>query len=434
MGPISEVLFILVLILLNGLLAMAEIAIVSARKVRLFQPAEEGNERARVALDLANDPTSFLSTVQIGITLIGILAGAFGGATISKELAAWLKTFPLLAAYSNILSILFVVIPITFFSLILGELAPKRVALNNPERVAMALAPPMRLLSRVFAPLVSALSASTNFLLRILGVQSVNMPLVTEDEIRVVIEQGGQAGILEEAEQDMLAGVLRLGDRRVGTLMTPRTEIVWLDLEDPSEENLRRLIESEHSRLPVAKGDLDHIRGDVVVKDLLAQVIQGKPLDLISNLEPPRFIPEGMPALKVMEVFKESGRHLLMVIDEFGGLQGLVTLNDLLGSIVGDVSAPWDNIEPEVMRREDGTYLVDGMLPVDEFIEFLRLRNLPNLDKGIYQTLGGFIMDYLGQVPKTGDHFEWGGYRFEVMDMDGMRVDKVLISPISERQ
>ena len=426
-GVAIEVIFVFVLILANGMFAMAEIAIVAARKPRLQQRAEEGDQKALTALGLANDPANFLSTVQIGITLVGVLAGAFGGATIAEQISIWLDQSPALAPYSEVIGVAVVVILITYFTLILGELVPKRLALNNPERIATSLAAPMRTLARIASPLVGLLRLSSDLVLRLVGVKPSNEPPVTEEEIKVMIEQGTQAGVFDAAEQDMVEAVFRLGDRRVGNLMTPRTEVIWLDLGDTSEENRKVILDSNHSIFPVAKGSLDQVIGLVQAKDLLAACLAGKDLVLEEVLSQPIYVPETMPALNVLEMLRESRVHTALVIDEYGGFQGLVTLFDILESIVGDIPDAGGPVEPEVIQRDDGSWLVDGMLPVDEFKEIFRLSSLPSEGRGYYQTVGGFVMAHLGRVPEAGDNFEWSGLRFEVMDMDGFRVDKVLI-------
>jgi putative hemolysin len=423
---------ILLLVVLNGLLALAEFALVSARKARLQQLADQGDENAATALDMARQPGEFLSTVQIGITLVGVLAGAFGGATISQALAERLSQVAFLAPVSDGLALGLVVLTITLLSLVLGELTPKRLALSNPERYTLALARPMRMLSRVMRPVVRLLNGLTELVLRLLRVSSAVDASVTEDEIRVLIDQATEAGIFQEAEQDMLSGVLRLGDRRVGNLITPRTEIEWLDLEDPSQENLQKVLRSGHSRFPVGCGSLDDIRGVAQARTILAARldvahISGE-VDLKALLQPPVFVPENMPALRALELFRSTRSSLLLVIDEFGGLQGLVTPTDLLESVVGELPLPGQISDQEVVQREDGSLLIDGMYPIDEFLDLLDIDSLPEYDKGLYQSLGGFVMNYLGRIPAPGDHFEWKDFRFEVVDMDGLRVDKILVA------
>jgi putative hemolysin len=427
-----EILVILLLVLLNGLLALAEFALVSVRRARLQQLADQGNEDARLALEMSREPGEFLSTIQIGITLVGVLAGAFGGATISRWLAERFREIAFLAPVSNGLALGSVVVAITLLSLVLGELVPKRLALNRPERYAMAFAHPMRALSRGVRPVVHLLNGLTELVLRLLRVPPTVDASVTEEEIRVLIDQATQAGIFEEAEQDMLSGVLRLGDRRVGNLITPRTEIEWLDLEDPPQVNLRKVIESRHSRFPVACGGLDDIRGVAQARTVLAASLEsmrtGGEFDLQGLLLPPVFVPENKPALEALEIFRSTQTPLLLVIDEFGGLQGLVTITDVVESVVGDLPLLGEMADQEVTLREDGSLLIDGLYPVDEFLELVDLPTLPGYERGLFQSVGGFVMNYLGRIPAPGDHFEWKGFRFEVVDMDGMRIDKILVS------
>jgi putative hemolysin len=426
-----EILMIVLLVLLNGLLALAEFALVSARKTRLQQLADQGDANAATALEIARQPGEFLSTVQIGITLVGVLAGAYGGATISRWLAERLSRVPFLAPVSQGLALGLVVLTITLLSLVLGELTPKRLALSRPERYALALARPMRSLSVLMRPFVRFLNGVTELVLRLLRVPPSVDASVTEDEIRILIDQATEAGIFQEAEQDMLAGVLRLGDRRVGNLITPRTEIEWLDLEDPFQESLRKVVESAHSRFPVACGSLDDIRGVAQARTLLAAKLDeaqtGGQVDLNGLLLPPVFVPENMPALRALELFRSTHAPLLLVIDEFGGFQGLVTTTDILESVVGDLPLSGKLADQEVVQREDGSLLIDGMYPVDEFLELVDLDTLPDYDRGLFQSLGGFVMNRLGRIPAPGDHFEWKDFRFEVVDMDGLRVDKVLV-------
>jgi putative hemolysin len=427
-----EGLVVVLLIFVNGIFALSEIAVVSARKTRLRQWADEGNVRARAALELANNPNQFLATVQIGITLVGILAGAFGGATIANELSVILNDISWLAPYSHPLSLALVVVVIAYLSLIVGELVPKRLALNNPERLAMAIAAPMQVLSRVAYPAVHLLGLSTELLLRALGMRPSTEPLVTEEEIRALIEQGTQAGMFEEAEQEMVERVFRLGDRRVSAVMTPRTEIVWLDREASGLEIRRTITESAHSRFLVADGSLDNVLGVVHAKDLLAHILGEQVVNLEATLQQPLYVPESMRALKVLELFKQSGTHIALVIDEYGGIQGLVTPNDILEAIVGDLPEAGEQVEPLAVQREDGSWLLDGMLPVDEFKDLFDLGELPGEDQGIYQTLAGFVVMQLGRIPAATDYFVWEGLKIEVVDMDGNRVDKVLVTPTGD--
>ena len=422
-----QIIFIILLTVANGIFSMSEIAIVSARKTRLQQWINEGNAKARVALDLANSPNNLLSTVQIGITLIGILAGVLGGATLTEELSARLGTIPLLAPYKEAIALGIVVLGITYLTLVIGELTPKRLALHNAERIACTVAAPMRMLSRIASPAVHLLSISTDAVLRILGIRPVAEPPVTEEEINILIEQGMKAGTFEEAERDMVEHVFRLGDLRVGALMTPRTEIVWLDIDDSPEEIRLKIADSGRSRFPVGQGSLDNILGIVQVKDMLGRNMAGKPIDLKTSLRRPLFVPESTHALKVLELFKQSGIHISLVVDEYGSIQGLVTLNDILEEIVGDIPSVGELEEPLAVQREDGSWLLDGMLPVNDFKEIFGIKELPG--EGIYQTVGGFVLMQVGRIPAVGNHFEWGGLRVEVVDMDKNRIDKVLVMP-----
>ena len=431
MNVTFEILFILLLIIGNGIFAMSEIAVVSARKARLQQWASEGNAKARAALELANAPSRFLATVQIGITLVGILAGAFGGATIAEELAARLSLslIPLLAPYSEVIGLGIVVLAIAYLSLVIGELVPKRLALNHPEAIASAVAAPMRALSVIASPAVRLLSASTEAVLRVLGVRPSTEPPVTEEELKVLIEQGTEAGVFEVAEQDMVEGVFRLSSRRIGALMTPRQKIVWLDLDGSPDEIQHKIGGSTHSRFVVVHGSLDNVLGVVHTKDLLARSLTGQPLDLKGSLQQPLFVPSTMSALCLLELFKKSGTHVALVIDEHGGLKGLVTTHDVLEAIVGDIARAG---APQAFQRGDGSWLIDGLLPMDEFRELVGIRQLPEEEKDAYHTLGGFVMAHLGRIPALGDRFDWNGMRFEIMDMDGLRVDKVLVVPVNE--
>ncbi|MCF4969572.1 hemolysin family protein [Nostoc sp. CMAA1605] len=424
-----EILIILVLIIANGVFSMSEMAIVSARKVRLQQMANQGDAKARAALKLAESPNNFLSTVQVGISLIGILTGAFGGATIAESLASYVKLVPVLAAYSQPISFGIVVLIITYLSLIIGELVPKRLALSNPERIASTVAIPMRALAALASPAVHLLSASTEMVLRLLGITASEEPLVTEEEIKILIEQGTEAGTFEEAEQDMVERVFRLGDRPVNSFMTPRPDIVWLDLDDSAEENREKITENAYSRYPICQGGLDNVLGIIPVTDILARSFRGEPLDLTVGLRQPVFVPESTRGLKVLELFKQTATHMALVVDEYGVIQGLLTLNDIMSEIVGDVPASPEEDEPQAVQREDGSWLLDGMLAVEEFFELFDLEELEFEERGSYQTLGGFVITHLGRIPNAADHFEWEGMRIEVMDMDGNRVDKVLVVP-----
>jgi putative hemolysin len=429
MSPTVEILIIFLLILANSLFVMSELAIVSARKVRLQQLAERGDQKARVAFELASSPNQFLATVQIGITLLGILSGAFAESTIVRRLEPILIQMPWLASYADAIATVIAVLIITYLTLILGELVPKRIALNRPEPIASIVAIPMKCLATLTSPLVYLLSISTDTVVRALGIRPSTEPQVTEEEIRVLIEQGTEEGTFEEAEQDMVERVFRFGDRPVSSFMTPRPEIVWLDLEDSVEENRQKVIESPYSRYPVCQGGLDNVLGVIPVTDLLARSLTGEPLDLTVGLRTPVFVPESTRGLKVLELFKQTVTHMALVVDEYGVIQGLVTLNDVMIEIVGDVPSAEELENPQAVQREDGSWLLDGMLSVEEFFELFDLEEYLREHQGNYQTLGGFVITHLGRIPSAADHFEWQGMRFEVMDMDGNRVDKVLVVP-----
>jgi putative hemolysin len=429
-----DILFIILLLIANGVFAMSEIALVSSRKTRLQRRAEK-DPGARVALELANAPDRFLSTVQIGITLIGILAGAFGGATISDRLAERLNRIPALAPYSRAASIVLVVMTITYLSLVVGELVPKRLALNSPERIASRIARPMRFLSRLTAPAVHALSASSSFLLRLLGARPEEEPPITEEEVKILIDVGTEAGVFEAAEHELVDNIFSLADQKIPQLMTPRLDVVWLDVESPPEEIRRRIINSPYSRMPVCQGTLDNVLGVVKASDLLARVLAGESLDLRAAMRPTLFVPETRTALQLLELFKQSATHLAMVVDEHGALEGLVTMNDVLEAIVGEMPGPPGSGESLATQREDGSWLIDGGMPISDFKEMFSIEKLPREEEGGYHTLAGFIMSQMGRLPSSSDYFVWNNLRVEVVDMDRRRIDKVLVNYIeTERQ
>ena len=423
----TELLFIAFLIAMNNLLAMTEAALLAVRKARLQQRVNEGDKKAGIVLKLVENPNQFLSVIQIGITLIDVLTGALTGTTVAVMLERLLKNIPVLAPYSEKIGLVLGVLIITYFSIILGELVPKRLAIQNPEEVASRFAQPMLLLTKLLGSVVRFLSFSTNMVLRLIGIRPSTEPPVTEEEIHVLLDQGTQAGIFEEAEQDMVAGVFRLNDRRVYSLMTPRTEILWLDVRDTADEILKKLAEGPYSRFPVCQGSLDNVLGIVKARELLKRSLAGDPIHLKECLSPALFIPETTFASRALEVFKESNKELVLVIDEFGGVTGLLTINDVLEEIVGDIETG----EPQVTQRQDGSWLLDGMLDIDEFKELFHLGALPNEDD--YETLAGFVLASLGKIPHAADQFEWEGLRFEVVDMDARRVDKVLVTTLPAR-
>jgi putative hemolysin len=424
-----QILIIFLLLILNGVFAMSEIALISAKKVKLQKKADGGDRNAKAALELAASPNRLLSTVQIGISLVGVFSGALGGATLADEMAVLLSYIAFLEPYSQVLGFIIVSLLITYFSLVIGELVPKRLALNSPERMARLIARPMRFLSRMTAPVVRFLSASTNLVLKLMGVKPRPGDAVTEEEILVYLEEGTQRGIFEEAEQDIVESVFRMGDRRADAIMTPHTELIWIDLEKPYEVVRQMIIDSPYARVPVASERLDNILGVLQVKDFLIASLEDEPVDIKALLEPALYVPESMPAFKVLDLLKQHSATNALVIDEYGGTLGMITLIDLLESIVGDIPSPIEP-EPEIIQREDGSWLMDGLLQIDELLEELEIDGLPGQDVGGYQTLGGFIMNWLGEIPESGQFFEIKGFRFEVVDMDGRRVDKVLVEPV----
>jgi putative hemolysin len=428
-----QVLIIFGFAILNGILAMSEIAVVSARRARLRQAAETGSERARAALELATDPTQFLATIQIGITLIGIVAGAFGEATLARVIASTLSAVPALMPYAHAISITVVVLGVTYISLVVGELVPKRLALNNPERVAAFVAGPMQTFSAIARPVVWLLSVSTDAVVRLLGITPSGEPDVTSEEIETLVEHGTELGVFEKSERDMIESVLRLDEWRVDAFMTPRTQIMWIDVEDPEEEIRATLLDAKHSRFPVMEGNPDNAIGMLYTKDLVVRHLKGEPLDIQASLRPVLFVPESMSTLRVLEIFKQEGKHIALVTDEYGSVEGMVTDMDILEAIVGEIPAEGEPEEPKAQLREDGTWLVDGLLHVNRLWEVLDLEaEMEDVYRG-YQTVSGFVMTELDGIPNEGEHFEFHGQQFEIMDMDGHRVDKVLVTPRQQR-
>jgi putative hemolysin len=422
----AELSILFLLILLNGVFAMAEIALVSARKTRLEALAARGKHSAKTALQLARTPNRFLATVQIGITLVGILAGAFGGATLAEAIAGSVRQIPLLAPYSQAIGLLLVVIGITYMTLIFGELAPKRLALNNPEKIALRVAPAMQLLSRLAAPLSHLLNVSTDVILRLVGGYKTSDPPVTEEDIKALVRQGTQAGVVAEIEQQMVSGVFRLGDRRADGLSTPRTDIVWLDLEKPLAELSQAVLSSPHSVFPVARGNLDKIIGIIWAKDLLVRLMESPAEPLLEGeLKQPLYVPGSTPALQLLQTLRQGNHPMALVIDEFGGLSGLITPQNILDAIYGDM------FQAEVGLEASGNiegWLLTGLTPVDQLAEILPTHDLSMLADRRYNTLGGLIATHLGRIPSPGESVTLYGWSFEVLEMDRRRVDKVRIT------
>ncbi|HEX6978826.1 MAG TPA: hemolysin family protein [Alphaproteobacteria bacterium] len=422
-----EILIVLTLIVLNGFFAMSELAVVSARKSRLKALVAGGSSRARAALQLAEQPGTFLPTVQIGITLIGVLAGAFSGATIAEKLSDWLDRFASFRPMSDGLAIALVVAAITYLSLIIGELVPKQLALRNPEAIATRVARPLRLIARATSPAVWLLRVSSDVVLRLLGVRGEATTAVTEEEIRTLIAEGTQAGVFEESEREIVERALRLDDRSVQTVMTPRHDVVWLDVADTAEEVARKIRESGRSRFPLCNGTPDDVVGIVQVRDLLPLCLAGAPFDLHAVVRPAPVLHEHATALEALELIRRSPVHMGIVVDEYGTLQGVATIIDIIEAMVGTIRESDRPEEPEATRRDDGSWLVDGLMPIPEVKQVIGMAGIPE-NEG-FHTLAGFIMWELGRLPKVGDAFDWNGWRVEVADMDGRRIDKVSLRP-----
>lgn len=428
-----EILVLALLILLNGAFAMSEIALVAARRGRLARLAEDGDGAAAVAIELGAEPTKFLSTVQIGITSIGILNGIVGESALAAPFALWLQGIGLEQQTSEIGATALVVVVITYFSIVAGELVPKRIAQLNPERIARLVARPMRALALITRPFVHLLSLSTRFVLRLAGHQDLGAAMVTEEEIHALLDEGSQAGVIEKAEHQMVRNVFRLDERQVGSLMVPRADILWLDADLPLAENLKRIADSDHSRFPVCRGGLGDILGIISAKQIVRQSLRGEPLDIEHELAPPTYVPESLSGMELLDHFRVSRTQMAFVVDEYGEIQGLVTLQDVLEAVTGEFE-PWDQDEAWAVQREDGSWLLDGMIPIPELKDRLGLKTVPEEDKSTYHTLSGLMMWLLGRVPHTGDIGVWERWRLEVVDLDGRRIDKVLATYIPESE
>lgn len=423
---------LLLLILGNGFLAMSELAVMSSNKTRLQRRAEEDNSNAAAALELARNPHRFLATIQIGITLVGVLSGAFGGVSLAGSLAQRLSSVPYIGAYSHSIAMALVVGVITYLSL-LAELIPKRVAVYAPEGIASAIAKPMAKLCTLASPVIHVLNVSTDYALRLLRFGQIKQAPVSEEEIRILMDQATAAGVFEEAEHDMVERVFRLGDRHVGAMMTPRKEVVWLEMNESPEKTRKKIARYPYSRFPVGQ-KAGNIQGVVHVRDLAVRCLAGKPFDLRASMHKPIFVHEGVNALKVLETFRQSGLQLAVVVDEYGTIEGILTLTDILEAVVGDIASAELPEEPRIVPREENTWLVEGMIPVDELTAYLHIQKLPGKHAGLFRTLGGFVMTHLRRVPAVGDFFECCGYRFEVVEMQGRRVGKVLVKKIAAEQ
>ncbi|MBI1317402.1 MAG: DUF21 domain-containing protein [Candidatus Hydrogenedens sp.] len=423
-----ELSVLVLLILFNGLLAMAELSLVSARRARLEQRAAQGQRGARTALRLLEDPTRLLSAIQVGITMVGIITGVVGGASVAEEIARIAARVPALAPYSNAIGIGIVVLLITYFSIVFGELLPKRLALTRPDAFASALAGPLWVLSRAASPVVFLLTWSTNTLLRLTGMSLPDQPLLVDEEIRAILNEGAKSGEVAAVEKKMVESVLRLADIRVGAILTPRTELEWVDLDHPGSEALAIVQQTGHTIYPAARGELDEIAGFLRARDVLVSLLGANPSPLAKLVRTAPFVPESTTALRALELLKEHHKPAIFVVDEYGGLVGMVTMSDIMRAIVGEVPDAPEDDEPAIRQRDDGSLLVDGFVSLSDFLHNGYLEVDATLVESAYHTMGGFAMEQLGRVPAAGDAFDWQGLHFEVLDTDGRRVDKILVS------
>lgn len=423
-----EILILVSLIVLNGVFAMSEIALVTVRKARLKKLASEGDNAATTALELGDDPTDFMSTIQIGITSISLLNGIVGEAVLAAPLAVWLRSLGVAAPTASVGATALVVVAITYVSIVIGELVPKRLGQIAPEPIARLVARPMRLLALATRPFVALLSFSTRFVLRLMGVNQSAGPGVTQEEIHDMLEEGSEAGVIEQHEHEMLRNVFRLDARQLGSLMVPRADVVFIDVNLSQEDNLRRLIESEHTRFPVCDGGLDKILGVIHAKQALAAVAQGRAPDYHASAHPALHVPETLTGMELIDRFRGNQAQMVFVVDEYGEVKGIVTLHDLLEAVTGEFT-PRNEESAWAVRRDDGSWLLDGTIPIPEMKDRLDLKVVPEEEKARYHTLGGMMMLLLGKVPAAGDHAEWEGWRLEVVDMDDRRIDKVMAFP-----
>jgi putative hemolysin len=425
---LTDIFIVSLLLLLNGVFAMSEMAVVSARKAWLKGLAEEtGHRGAKSALALLDDPSTFLSFVQIGMTLISVFAGAFSGATLSQPFGEALDKLPWLKGHGQSLSFAATVGCVTYFNLVIGELVPKRIALAYAEGIAIRVAPVVRLFVRLIAPIVWFLKISTDAVLSFFKIDEHQQTPVTEDEVKDLIAEGAESGLFKPAEKKMLDSVLRLSDRTVRGIMTPRMDMVWLDVDDPAEENAKIVQASGYSRFPIARGDLDEVLGIVYAKDILNQTMEGQAFDPVKIMKPPLRVPDTAPVTRLLEQFRQSRQHLAVVVDEYGSVEGIVSLRDILEAIAGELPELGQDSDDKPVKRQDGSWLLDGMMSVDEVELLLDLRNMR--DGADFHTLAGFVIEHLGHMPSTGECFMWNDVKFEVVDMDARRVDRVLVDP-----
>ena len=432
-GTTLKIIIILVLIIFTGYLSMAELAVVSIRRAKMQKYLEDGNQNAQIVFDLLEDPNEFLSTVQIGISLIGVLTGAFGGVTLAKPLAQYISFIP----YAEPVSVAIVVIVTTYLTLVIGEIVPKVIALNDPERVSLKVAKSMVVLSKISKPVSFVLAKSSSFLLWLMRIENRTDDTVTEEEIKLMIEEGREDGTIEQEEEAIIKRVFKLDDQKVESIMTPRNEIIWIDLEDDRELNKVKIIESKRSIFPIASGELDDFIGVVQAKDILSAMFSGDEFDVHKIVKEPLVVSEHLETLELLKEFKENQGyvHMCLVVDEFGSVEGLITLNDLLEGIVGDIPGIDEEDEPKAIERDDGTWLIDGRYPIDRFKELFDFKdNLPDEEEDGYTTLAGFILSISGTIPDEEDKYECDRFIFEIVDIDGHQIDKVLVTDLGPQE
>ncbi len=428
---ILEIIIIIVLIILTGYLSMAELAVVSVRKGKMQKYLDEGNERAQIVLDLLEDPNEFLSTVQIGISLIGVLTGAFGGVTLSEPLSKLISFVP----YNEQISIIIVVIITTYLTLVVGEIVPKVIALNNPEKVSLKVAKSMVILSKISKPVSYVLAKSSKFLLWILRIEHKNENIVTEEEIELMIKEGREDGTIEQEEEDIIKRVFKLDDQKVESIMTPRNEIIWIDLEDEKDINKVKIMESKRSIFPIAYGELDDFMGVVQAKDILSLMFSDDDFDIKAIIKEPYIVSEKLETLELLKKFKENQGyvHMTLVVDEFGSVEGLITLNDLLEGIVGDIPGIDEDEEPKATKRNDGTWLIDGRFGIENFKKLFDMdESFPDEEEDGFTTIAGFILSISGTLPDVNDKYRWERFCFEIVDLDGHQIDKILVTDLGE--
>ncbi|MBE6495996.1 MAG: HlyC/CorC family transporter [Methanobrevibacter thaueri] len=432
-GTTLKIIIIIILIIITGYLSMAELAVVSIRKAKMQKYLEEGDKRAQIVMDLLEDPNEFLSTVQIGISLIGVLSGAFGGVTLAEPLAKYISFIP----YAEPVSVAVVVIVTTYLTLVVGEIVPKVIALNDPERISLKVAKSMVILSKISLPVSFILAKSSSFLLWLMRIENRNDDIVTEEEIELMIKEGREDGTIEQEEEDIIKRVFKLDDQKVESIMTPRNEIIWIDLEDDREVNKIKIIESKRSIFPISSGELDDFIGVVQAKDILSAMFTEDEFDVHKIVKEPLVVSEHLETLELLKEFKENQEyvHMSLVVDEFGSVEGLITLNDLLEGIVGDIPGIDEDDEPKATQRLDGSWLIDGRYPIEKFKELFELKeNLPDEEEDGYTTLAGFILSLSGTIPDEEDRYDCGRFIFEIVDIDGHQIDKVLVIDLGPQE